>query len=412
LQATRPDIASTIKDESVGAGRGRTVSLRSALVVLQVAVSLVLLVGSALFLRSFRARLDIDPGFGSAPAVVAQLQVPATNRTPQQARNFFTQLRTEVAAVPGVASVGLTDDLQLNALNNQAVGVVVPGVDPPPGRDSHSIDFARITPGFFDAAVVRLVAGREFNESDRPDGNPVGIVSEAFARKFLPAGSALGRTFRSEQKELTVIGVAADSKIRALGEDPVPFLYLPVSQSPSTGMTIVARTQGSAEALIPAVLEVARKLDPDVVVMEAKTMERHLAAQLLPHRLGAWVISAFGTLALLLASIGLFGVVSYQVSTRAREVGIRMALGADAGQVVRLMMGGGMRLVAIGAVLGLLLSAAAAKVLSGVLYGVNASDPVAFIVAPIVLLGVAVAAAWIPAHRVTQISPVRAIRTD
>lgn len=141
-------------------------------------------------------------------------------------------------------------------------------------------------------------------------------------------------------------------------------------------------------------------------------MERHLATSLLPHRLGAWVISAFGTLALLLASIGLFGVVSYAVSTRAREAGIRMALGANAQQVVRLMMGGGMRLVGIGAALGLVLAAGAAKLLSGVLYGVNATDPLAFIVAPAVLIGVAVAAAWIPARRVTRINPVRAIRAD
>lgn len=412
LQATRPDVASTIKDESVGAGRGRAVSLRGSLVVVQVAVSLVLLVGSALFLRSFRARLDIDPGFGSAPAVVAQLQVPTTNRTPEQARNFFEQLRTQVAALPGVVSVGLTDDLQLNALNNQSTEVIVPGVDPPPGRGGHSVDHARVTPGFFDAAAVRVVAGRAFDESDRAEGNPVAMVSEAFVRKFMPGGSAIGRTFRSGERELTIVGVAADSKIRTLGEDPIPFLYRAYAQSPVTGMTIVARTQGRAEATIPAVLEVARKLDPDVVVMEAKTMERHLAGSLLPHRLGAWVISAFGTLALLLASIGLFGVVSYAVSTRAREVGIRIALGANAEQVVRLMMGGGMRLVGIGAVIGLALSAAAARLLSGVLYGVNASDPIAFVVAPAVLIGVAVAAAWIPARRVTRIDPVRAIRAD
>ncbi len=175
---------------------------------------------------------------------------------------------------------------------------------------------------------------------------------------------------------------------------------------------MVARTQANPEALIPQIVSAARTLDPDVVVMFTKTMDRHLAESLLPHRLGAWVISAFGTIALLLASIGLFGVVSYAVSTRSREVGIRMAMGADVTQVVRLMMGGGMRLVAIGTVVGLVLSAVAAKVLSGVLYGVNASDPLAFLVAPLVLLGVAIVAAWIPARRVTRINPVLAIRGD
>jgi predicted permease len=412
LQATRPDIAATIKHETVGSGRGRTVSLRSALVVVQVAVSLVLLVGSALFLRSFQARLDIDPGVGSAPAVVLTLQEPVGRRSVAQIEQYFTQLRREVAAIPGVVSVGLTEDLQLSPLDNLSTEVVVPGVDPPPGREAHDIDRTRVTEGFFDAAAVRIVDGRPFDATDVAGGNPVAIVSQAFVRKFWPGESAIGQTMRVRGREVTVVGVAGDSKIRSLGEEPVPYLYEPFAQAPTGGMTLVARTQGSADPLIGAALAAARRLDPDVVVIQAKTMERHLATSLLPHRMGAWVISAFGTLALLLASIGLFGIVSYAVSTREREVGIRMAMGADAGRVMRLMMGGGLQLVAIGVALGLVLSAAAARVLSGVLYGVNATDPMAFVVAPLVLLGVAVAAAWVPARRVTRISPVRAIRSE
>jgi ABC-type antimicrobial peptide transport system permease subunit len=278
---------------------------------------------------------------------------------------------------------------------------VVPGVDPPPGETAYSIDWSRVNEDFFDAAAVRIVDGRAFAETDNRNGNPVAIVSEAFVRKFWPGRSAIGSTIRIAKQETTVIGVAADSKIKSLGEDPIPYVYRPFAQSPTSGMTVVARSQGNASALLAA-----------VVVVDVKTMERYLAASLLPHRLGAWVISAFGSLALLLAAIGLFGVVSYAVSTRQREVGIRMAMGATAGQIVRLMMGGGMRLVAIGVAIGLALSAAAAKVLSGVLYGVNATDAIAFIVAPIVLLGVAVAASWIPARRVTRISPVQAIKAD
>ncbi|MEP7382950.1 MAG: ABC transporter permease, partial [Gemmatimonadota bacterium] len=371
LQATRPDIASTIKDESVGGSRSGNISLRGSLVVVQVAVSLVLLVGSALFLRSFKARLAIDPGFGSAPAAVVQLQEPTTNRPPGQARSFYTQLRNQMLVVPGVTAVGLIDDLQLNALDNQSIGVMVPGVDPPPERDDYSIDWARISEGYFDAAALRLVDGRTFTSQDTPDGDRVAIVSEAFVRKFWPGRSALGNMIRIRGEETTIVGVAADAKIRLLGEDPLPYVYRPFAQTPASGMTIVVRTQSNPEAMLPVVVAAARALDPDVVVMFTKTMERHLAASLLPHRLGAWVISAFGTIALLLASIGLFGVVSYAVSTRSREVGIRMAMGADVDQVVRLMMGGGLRLVGIGVVVGLALSAAAAKVLSGLLYGVN-----------------------------------------
>ena len=290
--------------------------------------------------------------------------------------------------------------------------MVVPGIDPPPGLKWHAIDFAHVSEQFFDAAAVRIVEGRPFAESDKPGGAPVVIVSQTFARRFFPGRRAIGSTFRVNDEEVTIVGVAADSKIRMFGEEPTPYIYRPYAQGPNAGMTLVARTSGNADALLPTVVAAARKLDPDVVVMQVQTMERHLASSLLPHRLGAWVISAFGTMALLLASIGLFGVVSYAVSTREREVGIRMAMGASAGRVVRLMMGGGMRLVAIGLVVGLVLSAAAARVLSGVLYGVNATDPIAFVAAPLVLLVVALAAAWIPAYRVTRISPVRAIRAD
>ncbi len=412
LQATRPDIAGTIKDESVGGRRSSSVSLRSALVVVQVAVSLVLLVGSALFLRSFRARMDIDPGFGSAPAAMLQLQEPTTTRSAEQIRNFFTQLRAEVLSLPAVESVGLIDDVPLSALDNQSIDVVVPGIAPPPERDAYSIDWARVSEGFFEAAAIRLVDGRAFTSQDVSDGRQVAIVSEAFVRKFWPGQGAIGNTLRVRGQEVTVVGIAADAKIKMLGEAPLPYLYRPLSQMPTSSMTVIARTKGDPEALLPAIVAAARRHDADVILVNAQTMQRHLAASLLPHQLAAWIISAFGSVALVLASIGLFGVVSYAVSTRAREVGIRMALGADAMQVVRLMMGGGMRLVLIGGVIGLALSGAAAKVLSGVLYGVDASDPVAFLVAPIVLFVVASLAAWLPARRVTRINPVLAIRGE
>src|SRR5690606_36643871 len=176
LQATKPDNAGVIKDESVGGRRSSNVSLRSGLVVVQVAVSLVLLVGSALFMRSFRARLDIAPGFGWAPAALLQLQEPTTSRTPEQVRNFYTQLRADVEALPGVESVGLIDDIPLNALDNQTTNVVVPGIAPPPERDAYSIDWALASDGYFDAASVRLVDGRPFTSQDTPDGQPVAIV--------------------------------------------------------------------------------------------------------------------------------------------------------------------------------------------------------------------------------------------
>ncbi len=411
LQATKPEVAPTLKNEGAGGGRPNRFNLRNVLVVVQVAVSLLLLVGSALFLRSFRARLDIDPGFGAKPAVVLNLHAGEAGRAQDGARGFFRNLRRELAALPGVEAVGLTGDLHLSPMNNSSTDVTVPGIDPPPGRSAHSVNVTDVDAGFFDAVGVRIVEGRAFLESDR-DGPRVVIVSEMFARKFWPGRSAVGQVFMIGTTPQTVVGVASDAKVNSLGEEPTPFLYRSHDQRPSVGMTVVVRTVGNADGFVAKAVAVARRLDPDVQVIEAKTMNRHLAAMLLPHRLAAWVISAFGALALLLAAIGLFGVVSYAVSTRSREVGIRMALGAEPQGVVRLLMGGGLQLVVIGTVIGLGLSLVAGRALSGVLYGVQSMDPVAFVVAPVVLVMVAVLAAWLPARRAIHISPVRSLKSD
>jgi len=412
LQATKPEVAPTLKNEAAGGGRPNRFNLRNVLVVVQVAVSLMLLVGSALFLRSFQARLDIDPGFGARPAAVVNLTASATARSQDKGRGFYRSLRQELGALPGVEAVGLTGDLHLSPLNISQTEIRVAGIDPPPGRPGHLVHGTSVDGPFFEAVGIRIVEGRSFQDSDRPDGAPVVIVSETMARRFWPGRSAVGQVFLADTLSLTVVGVASDAKVNSLGEEPTPFLYRAYDQTPFAGMEVVVRTAGNAEPFVAKVVAAARRLDPEVQIIEAKTMDRHLAAMLLPHRLAAWIISAFGALALLLASIGLFGVVSYAVSTRSREVGIRMALGAEPQGVVRLLMGGGLRLVVAGTVIGLGLSLVAGRALSGVLYGVESMDPVAFVAAPIVLVLVAVLAAWLPARRATDISPVRSLKAD
>jgi predicted permease len=376
------------------------------------AVSLLLLVGAALFLRSFRARLDIDPGFGARPAAIVTLQELPSRRTPDEIRNFFVALGEQANALPGVVGAGFTADLHLSPLNSSRAGVTVPGVDPPPDRDDHSILRTTVDARFFDAAGIPIVAGRGFVAADGPDGAPAVVVSEAFANRFWPGRAAVGRTIRADGTDYTVVGVARDTKVDNLGEDPTPFVYFAYAQNPTTGLTLVATTRIGDEATLLDVIALARRLDPEVVIVEAKTMSRHLGAMLLPHRLAAWVVSAFGILALLLASIGLFGVVSYAVSARSREVGIRMALGAAPTGVVRLLMGTGMRLVGLGTAVGLVLALLAGRVMSGLLYGVESMDPVAFLAAPLVLVAVAVLAAWLPARRASRVSPVRSLKAD
>lgn len=412
LQSTNPDVAPTLRDETAGGGRSRSAGLRSVLVVGQVAVSVVLLVAAGLFLRSLDASRHIDPGFGYAPSGILQITAAAERYTEEEARAFFARLEEDIAALPGVQAVGLIDNLHLNTLNTETVRLTIPGVPPPPGQDFHTADRARVDPGFLEAAGVRIVAGRGFEPEDAADAERVALVNEELARRFFPAGDAVGATIGIGDAEARVVGVTSLTKVRQLGEDPRPFVYESYAQSFSRFVTVVARTNGDADRLAVDMLARARALDPQIIVIESKTMARHLAIMLVGRQLGALVVSGFALLALLLASIGLYGVVSYGVSRRAREVGIRLSLGADSGSVVRMLTGGGLKLVGLGAGLGLVVSAALARLLSSLLYGVPPLDPATFVGVPLLLAAVALAASWIPARRATRIDPVGSLRSE
>jgi predicted permease len=412
LQSTNPDVAPTLRDETAGGGRARGTMLRNMLVVGQVSVSVVLLVGAGLFLRSLDASRSIDPGFGSAPTGMLQLTVPADRYSDEEGVVYLGSLVERIGEIPGVESVGLIDNIHLNQLSTQNLRIQVDGIEPPAGRDFHMVDHGRVDDGFLDAAGIPVVDGRGFSTMDQADTEEVALVTEEFVRRFFPEGQAVGKTIVVNDDPVRVVGVTADHKVRQLGEAPRPYVYRHIRQSYSSLVWLVARASGDAERLPIEMIAVARSLDPEIMVMEAKTMRRHLAVMLLGRELGAMVVGGFALLALLLASIGLYGVVSYAVSRRAREVGIRLSLGADNGQVVRMLTGGGMKLVGLGAVVGLALAAALSQMLSRLLYGVPPLDPVTFITVPVVLLSVALLAAWIPARRVTKIDPVGALRAE
>jgi len=412
LQATNPNVATTLKDETTGGGRPRRITLRNTLVVTQVAVCFVLLISAGLFLRSLQARTAVDPGFGYDPAAIVTLQTPTAKYSPEESEVFFKTLLAEIQAMPGVLAVGRTDDLHLSTMNNSSTGIAVDGIDPPPGQDYHLLSTASADAGLFEAAGIPIVAGRTFDERDNLDAAKVVVVSEAFSERFFPGQDAVGRTYRSEDGEVLIIGVARDAKVRGLGESPRPFIYRPFSQNPGSFATLVVSTTGDPQRLGLKVLALVRRMEPEMMVFEMKTMERHLALMLLPHRLSALIVGAFGILALLLASIGLYGVVSFSVATRTREVGIRMALGAEPEVVVRMLTGDGLKLVLVGALAGLGLAFAGARLMSGLLYGVEATDPLAFTLVPVVLTTVAALSAWLPARRAARVDPVTSLRSD
>jgi predicted permease len=415
LQTTNPDVSATIKDETAGVGRSGGFTLRNALVVLQVGMSVVLLVGAGLFLRSFQRIQTVDPGFGRDPSAILTILLPGTRYSEEQGTHFEERLEQRLLQVPGVTAVGMTSNLHLNTLSTQNMDVNIDGVEPPEGRDSHMVDRATVSAGFFEAAGVRILRGRNFEASDLKDTRPVAVINEAFAEKFFPGADPLGRMIRrpgAEDDDLMIVGVAATAKIRSIGESPRPFVYVPFSQRYTSFLTMVAKTASDPERTAIDMLAAARELDPQAWLWESKTMARHLGIMLLPARLSAVLLSAFAAVALALACIGLYGIVSYSVSQRSREVGIRMSLGADGGSVVSMLMGGGLKLVGLGAAFGVVVSLAASPALANLLFGVEARDVVSFVVMPLVLIVVATLAAYVPARRASRIDPVRALKAE
>ena len=416
LQSTRADVMETIKTEAVAAGPRSQgwgkVTPRGVLVVTQVAVSFVLLVTTGLFLRSFREREMVDPGFGRDPAVVVTLGLQQDRYTEAEGRLFVRRLEEHLAATPEVSAVGVGSNLHLNPLSTSTLAVNIEGFTSPPGQPGFTVDVARVDSGFFEATGIPILHGRNFGPEDLADGPPVAIVNEAMAQKFWPARDPVGQVFRADGREVTVVGVTRTAKIRTLEEAPRPFVYRPFSQDYSPLLWLVASTRGDASRALLGVLGQLRSLDPDLMILQARTMEHHLATMLLPARLGALTFTVFSALALMLATIGVYGIVAYALRSRTREIGIRLSLGARPSAAVLLLMGSGLRLVAGGVLIGLGLSAAAARLLGSFLFGVSTYDPVTFVTVPVVLVAVGALAAYLPARRATRVDPVVALKAE
>jgi len=412
LQATNPDVAPTLKDEGATTQSRKRLNLRNALVVIQVAVSLVLLVGAGLFVRSLQKAQSIDPGFITEEAVLLWPNLRLSGYSDDEGRQLQLELEERLAAIPGVTAVGLVSRLPLGA-EVALTGVNIEGVQPPPGQDYIDVDNTTVTAGYFQAMGVTILRGQNFGPEDGIDSPHTLIVSEAAAERFWPGQNAIGKSVRFGEADLaTVIGVAADTKVRTLGEAPRAFIYESATRSYNESLTFLVKGDRPSSELLPDVRRAAMEIDPSMVIMENKTMEEHLALLLFAPRAAALLLSVFGALALILAGVGLYGLVSYSVSRRTREVGIRISLGADSGRVARMVMGGGMKLVLVGCAIGMALSASVTWLLSGYLYGIGALDMITFFGIPLLLSAVALAAAWVPARRASLVNPVEALRSD
>lgn len=409
--ASRSDVVSILKEET--AGGGRRVGLRRVLVVMQIALSFVLLVTAGLTIRSLRHTERLGPGFDPSDAVTLSVDLGLQGYDENKGQNFYRQVIERVSGLPGVKTAGWIRSLPLG-LDTSTTGVYPDGQPQPSPEDLPSAIYENISPGYFGAMGITLVSGRDVAVTDTEKSLRVVIVNETLAERFWPDENPIGKRLRSgntSETALEVIGVARNGKYQSLGEIPTLAVYYPMSQVYATSAALVARTTTDAESTISTIRGEIRKLDPSLPVYDAKTLKEHMQLPLFPLHAAAVAVGSFALLATVLAAIGIYGVMAYSVEQRRQEIGIRMALGASATDVWRLVLRQGVALTIIGMLLGLICAAALSKVVANLLYGVSATDPQTFIAISVLLAAVAMIACFLPARRATTVDPVAAIKS-
>jgi predicted permease len=408
LRSTRRDLLPALKDERQLAGPRRS-RLRSSIVVAQITVCLVLLISAGLCVQSLFNARSIDPGFSTHNIAVAQLDPGSLGYTEAQDRQFYQQLLERVRAFPGVSSASLSGSLPLGT-GYSTGGVQIEGFTPPPGLDSIPVQVAYVAPDFFNTMGIPVLNGREFLPEDMLRGSTGIIVNQAMAAHFWPGRNPIGQHFKNGKETAEIVGVVKTGKYRSLSEDPLDFMYLPLSSQPQE--FLVVRTQAGEEATLGEIRHVIQSLDPNVVPMEMESISQYMALPLFAAHTTGLLLAVFGSVALLLATIGLSGVVSYSVSQRTNEIGVRMALGADRFDVVKLILKQGMRLTGIGILIGVVLSFAATRALAGLLYGIKPGDPLTFAAVSLFLATVAFLSCYFPARRAASVDPMQSLRAE
>ena len=426
VHSSRTEVAAVLKNDGVAfAGVHRRGRSRTALVVAQVALSVLLLIGASLLLRSLDNVRPTKLGFASDNMVVAWLNLDdIAGYDLARTQAFYGDLLERTSALPGVQNVSLVDGMPGGFMGGQRRGTEIEGYQAPPGEDLQ-LDSASVGPRYFTNLRIPIVAGRDFDERDREGAPCVAVVNEAFGRRYFAGGSPLGKhlakfeSFRKPTRtDCAIVGVVRDDGWQSLRKDARPFYWTASQQSRRPRMLMLVNTDGDPAAQIAAVRQTIRALDPRIAAADIQPLRGFFAAMVYPFQLFAIVLAACGGLALLLATLGIYGIVSYSVAQRTREVGIRKALGAAGTDILKKVIGEGMAVVAVGLAIGLLMSAALTRVLqstlfdTGLLFGVEATDPLTFAGVTLLLAAIAAVACFIPAQRAAKVDPIVALRYE
>jgi len=415
IQASRTDPGQSLKDGGRASSSPARQRLRSALVVSEIALTLILLIGAGLLIRSFSRLMRVSPGFNTNNVLTVGVAVPRSRgASVAETSAFYDELFKRIEALPGVESVGAVTRLPLTAAGVSTTidieGRAVPVAERP------EVEFRRASRDYFRTLGIPVLKGRSFNEQDRAGSASVVIINEAAARLFWPDEEPVGRRIKTIPNPAapwsTIIGVVGDVRHFGLDAEPRPELYISFDQGPPSGPFLVIRTSGDPLSAVGAVRAQIQSINKDQPLGSIQTMAQVLDASVAARRFNMLLLGLFAGLALALAAVGVYGVISYSVSQRTQEIGVRMALGAQARDVLGLILGQGLKMVVAGVALGLVAALAVTRIMSSLLYGIGATDPTTFIVISLLLAGVAMTACYVPARRATKVDPITALRSE
>jgi len=416
-QAARNDAGHVLSDGARGSTAGHSRQrLRRALTIAEVAFSVALLVGAGLLVRSFTHLQHVDAGFDVNTVMTARVTLADRTAFDNNAKRaaFWQRVNAEIGALPGIVSVSSGSGVPLTSVGGTATELRVPGFTPPRGTQP-SADWRVVTPGYFKTLGIPL-RGRDFTDGDDPTVGPFVIVSESLVRRYFPDQEPLGKAITPRtlgNRPHTIIGVAGDVRGRGLDRDPLPTIYFSAVATPAFGtMTVVWRSVGEGTAHVSAIRDALRRIHPQVAMFDVRAINDLLETSFAERRFNVYLLTLFAGVALALAAIGLFGVMAYLVSHRTREIGVRLALGADRGQVFRLILGRGVGLASVGAALGIGLALWLSRLMETLLFGVSALDPMTFAIVPAAMIAIAAAACYVPARRAMRVDPVTALRAE